>query len=907
MITIYIDNSPYHVKDGQNLLNACLTLGFNIPYFCWHPAMHSVGACRQCAVKQFKDENDTRGKIVMSCMTPVAEGMRVSIDDPEAVGLRSRITEWLMINHPHDCPICDEGGECHLQDMTVMTGHTYRRMRFKKRTHRNQDLGPFINHEMNRCIACYRCVRFYRDYAGGHDLNVFAAHDNVYFGRQEDGSLESEFSGNLVEVCPTGVFTDKTLKRHYARKWDLQTAPSICVHCSLGCNTIPGERYGSLRRILNRFNHQVNGYFLCDRGRFGYEFVNSNNRINTPLLRYGMQGAKPATKLDALKRISEILAVHEHIIGVGSPRASIEANFALRSLVGKDNFYSGMSPREHHLVSLITDILQKGPARSASMHDVEMADAVFIIGEDVTNTAPMLDLALRQASRNKPKERPTAMNVPIWDDSAVRNIIQGDVGPLYLATVSTTKLDALCTRVYRAAPDDIARLGFSVAHELNPQCPAVPGLDADVISLAREIAKALKNAKRPLIISGTSADSEAMIRAAANVAWALCNGGILAELCYAVPECNTIGVGLIGGRNLQEAFHLAHDGHIDTVMVLENDLYRRGDENAVRDFLSRARHVIVIDHVSNATTSLAEVVLPAGTFAESEGTLINNEGRAQRSYQVFTRTGDIQESWKWIHDILDCMGPQGAAITSSETLKTPDAIGCAIADSLPVFKPILDIAPPASFRVHGTKIPRQPHRYSGRTAVTAHIDVHEPKPSDDPDSPLSFSMEGYEGQPPESLISRYWSPGWNSVQALNKFQQEVGGPLRGGDPGKRLIEPSRREPASYYKEVPGTFKRRDGVWTVMPLYHIYGSEELSMLSTDIALRTPKPCVEMNLEDAARLEVADGSTVQLTMNAKKLQLPVRTSAMLPRGIVGIMAGMLGSLMFVSSTNAKIEKI
>ena len=171
---IYVDNQPYEVNPEQNLLQACLSLGFDLPYFCWHPALGSVGACRQCAVKQFKDENDTHGRIVMACMTPAAEGTRISIDDPEAVEFRAGIIEWLMLNHPHDCPVCDEGGECHLQDMTVMTGHDYRRYRFDKRTFRNQYLGPFVNHEMNRCIQCYRCVRFYRDYAGGDDLNAFA-------------------------------------------------------------------------------------------------------------------------------------------------------------------------------------------------------------------------------------------------------------------------------------------------------------------------------------------------------------------------------------------------------------------------------------------------------------------------------------------------------------------------------------------------------------------------------------------------------------------------------------------------------------------------------------------------------------------------------------------------------------
>ena len=334
MPTIYIDNKPYEVKEGPNLLHTCLDLGFDIPYFCWHPAMHSVGACRLCAVKQFRDENDKRGRIIMSCMTPVTEDLRISIDDPEVKAFRAGIIELLMMNHPHDCPVCDEGGECHLQDMTLMTGHVYRRFRFKKRTYRNQDLGPFLNHEMNRCIHCYRCVRFYRDYAGGRDLEAYASHHHVYFGRHEDGVLQNVFSGNLAEICPTGVFTDKTFKRHFTRKWDLQTAPSVCVHCGLGCNIIPGERYGTLRRIRNRYNEEVNGYFLCDRGRFGYEFVNHPGRIREPFMSEkakktaGFTG-NTLTKDAINSYLAHLLHFGGRVIGIGSPRASLEANYAL--------------------------------------------------------------------------------------------------------------------------------------------------------------------------------------------------------------------------------------------------------------------------------------------------------------------------------------------------------------------------------------------------------------------------------------------------------------------------------------------------------------------------------------------------------------------------------------------------
>ncbi len=851
MITIFIDNKPYHVKEGQNLLQACLSLGFDLPYFCWHPALHSVGACRQCAIKLFKDEKDTRGRIVMSCMTPVAEGMRLSIDDPDAKAFRTGVIEWLMLNHPHDCPVCDEGGECHLQDMTVMTGHNYRRTRFKKRTHRNQYLGPFINHEMNRCIQCYRCVRFYRDYAGGRDFDVFACHDSVYFGRHEEGVLESEFSGNLVEVCPTGVFTDKTFKQHYTRKWDLQTAPSVCVHCGIGCNTIAGERYGTLRRILNRYNHEVNGYFLCDRGRFGYEFVNSGKRIRKPLekspspppplkggapssplagedmRRGGQEGLAPVSKESALKHIADVLSKTDKIIGIGSPRASLESNFALRTLVGPDNFYSGMSTKDRCLVSLIIDILQNGPARTPSLHDVEMADAVLVLGEDLTNTAPMLALALRRSVRNQPVESVEKKRIPAWDDNAVRHMVQDEKGPLYIAAAAGTKLDHIAAKTYCSAPDDIARLGFAVAHELDPDAPAVTDIPDKAFALAREIAAALKNAKRPLIVSGAGCLSEAVIQSAANIAWALCASGKPAELCYAIPECNTMGLGLMNGKNLEELFKspLAPKGtRAETVIILENDLYRRADEQTVNEFLGRTKYVIVLDHLINPTSSKGEITLPAGTFAESNGTLVNNEGRAQRFYQVFTPDHDIQESWKWIRDILTQSGRSEAV-----KWKDLDTITAAMAAALPVLKPVQDIAPNADFRISGQKVPRQPHRYSGRTAMLANITVHEPKPPEDPDTPLSFSMEGYGGQPPAPLIPRYWSPGWNSVQALNKFQQEVGGPLKSGDPGKRLIEPKRDDRPKYFSDIPSPRPvKPEGA--SLPGYSIFGSEELSSYS-----------------------------------------------------------------------------
>ncbi|MHB1131841.1 MAG: NADH-quinone oxidoreductase subunit NuoG [Chloroflexota bacterium] len=892
MVTIYVDNQPYEVKDGQNLLQACLSLGFNLPHFCWHPALHSVGACRQCAVKQFRDENDTRGRIVMSCMTPVAEGTRISIDDPEAKAMRASVIEWLMVNHPHDCPVCDEGGECHLQDMTYMTGHAYRRYRFQKRTYRNQNLGPFVAHEMNRCIQCYRCVRFYREYAGGRDLNVFGVHDRVYFGRQADGILESEFSGNLVEVCPTGVFTDKSLSQHYTRKWDLQTAPSVCAHCGLGCNIIPGERYGTLRRVRNRYNGEVNEYFICDRGRYGYEYVNHELRLRAP---------RPAS--DALARAGRLLGAGR-AIALGSPRASLEANFALRRLVGPQRYYRGVLAAEARLADLVVEILRRGPA-AASLADVGLADAVLVLGEDVTNTAPRADLALRQAVRQAPMRLADELKIPRWEDGATRRVIQDSKGPLYIATATATKLDELATATHRAAPDDIARLGQAVAAAVGGEMAMPAGLAAETAQLARAIAAALVGAERPLVLAGTSYGSEAILRAAADVAGALQAAGKQARLFFVVPEVNTLGLALLGGPALEAAREALREGHADTLVVLENDLYRRADADWVDALLRLAPNLIVLDALENATVARAQTVLPVATPFEADGTFVNNEGRAQRAFQVFVPsdaqqgTGarsylevyapgeQVRESWRWLRDLGEAAGR-----TNLAPWQRLDDLLADLAAEFPALAGALEAAPPATFRLAGQKVPRQPQRYSGRTAMFAHKSVHEPKPTDDPDAPLSFSMEGYDLQPPGALVPRFWAPGWNSEQAVNKFQQEIPGPLLGGNPGVRLLRGPEGAAPALFAAAPEAFAPRRERWFAVPLFHIFGSDERSVLSGGVAERTPSPYLALNEADAASLGVEAGAefTVMLGGRARRLRLVVLPE--LPVGVAGLPAGLPG---------------
>ncbi len=488
-------------------------------------------------------------------------------------------------------------------------------------------------------------------------------------------------------------------------------------------------------------------------------------------------------------------------------------------------------------------ILREGPARTPSLQEIEQADAVFVLGEDVTNVAPIMALRLRQSVRQAPMQIAERLHIPEWLDHSVREAVQDAKGPLYIASPYGTKLDDIATGTYRAAPEDLARLGFAVAHAIDASAPEVTGLAPEVERMAAEIASALRNAHAPLVVSGPSCGSQSVLEAAAQVAWALCKAGRPAALSFTTPECNSFGLALMEPRPLSEIFG-ATERAATTLFVLENDLFRRGPASAIASLLEEARHLVVFDHLQNATTEAAELVLPAGTYAESDGTLVNSQGRAQRFFQVFDPSTEVQESWRWVRE--------GALAANAETeqpwhdLDDLDDLTRAMAAEMAPFAKLPQVAPS---RMAGGKIAREPNRYSGRTAMLANITVHEPKPPDDPDSALSFSMESGLGSARPALLPFFWAPGWNSIQATNKFQSEVGGPLRGGDPGVCLIEPNVQADWQYFSSVPAAFAARPGEWLLVPIFHIFESEELSRHAHSLAQLIPPPYVALHPIDA----------------------------------------------------------
>jgi NADH-quinone oxidoreductase subunit G len=477
--------------------------------------------------------------------------------------------------------------------------------------------------------------------------------------------------------------------------------------------------------------------------------------------------------------------------------------------------------------------------------------------------------------------------IPAWDDVILRASVQQQKGPFFVATPDATKLDDLASETCRAAPEDLARLGMAVAHAIDPEAPDVEDLAEPVRALAGRIATSLLEGDRPLVVSGITCGSDALIEAAANVAFAIRKRKPEAKLCFTVPDCNSLGLAYLPDARADADLDAVRSGRADTLVVVENDLYRDFGEAGVDELLRSATRVIAIDSVAHRTTEKADLVLPAATFAESSGTLVNNEGRAQRFYQVFPPSGAIRESWRWLGDLIGRARGNGAPAWADW-----DRIVADLAASVEDLRPIAGIAPPAGYRQTGLRIARQTPRCSGRTAIHAHLSVHEPRPPADGDTPLAYSMEGSALQPPAALVPRYWAPGWNSCQALNKFQIEIGGHLRGGDGGVRLLPPAAPGRDGYYAPDCPPFERRAGQFHIIPAYHIFGSEELSALSPGIAELAPSPYLGLNPREAERLPAAAGQRVTVHLERQVFRLPVLLRPALPDGVATVPAGLRG---------------
>jgi NADH-quinone oxidoreductase subunit G len=594
MPTLTIDNRRIEVPAGTKVIAAAEQLGIRIPRFCYHPALGSVGACRVCAVKVL--EGPVKG-IQMSCMLEARDGMVVSTTDAEAVAFRQSVIEWLMLHHPHDCPVCDEGGHCLLQDMTVSGGHGLRRYRGKKRTHRDQYLGPLVQHEMNRCIQCYRCVRYYREFSGYDDLGVTGIGNRVYYGRFAAGVLESPFAGNLIDICPTGVYTDKP-SRFKGRRWDFERTPSICIHCSLGCAITVSSRYREVVRHEARFNPAVNGHFICDRGRFGYPYASSAARPREATVDGNPVEGKMAVSI-AAERLAAIAGKHQPtaVAVAGSSRCSLET-LAVLARTCRETGWRGPvcfeETRTARTVSAAVGCLTSSLA--VSLQAITAADNVLVAGLDPVHEAPLLALALRQAQRN-------GAHVAVVDPRPVEL-------PLAFAHLP------LATPAIGPWLEQLAGDG--------------PDGDPETAAIARR----LRESARPVIIAGTDLLPAAAVAGAADLAAGLAAAGKTAGLFIPLPGANAFGAALVadGADSLDQVVDGIESGQIKALVLVESDLWQRfPDQTRLERALKQLALLVVLDYTASPTVDAAHVFLPTTTVYETGGVFINNAGRAQRA------------------------------------------------------------------------------------------------------------------------------------------------------------------------------------------------------------------------------------------------------------------------------------
>lgn len=604
MPKILIDGRSIEVAPGTKVIQAAEELGIHIPRLCYHPALGSAGACRLCAVSFL--EGPVKG-LLMSCMVEVKEGMVVSTQHPDALEFRRQVMEWLMMNHPHDCPVCDEGGHCVLQEMTVAGGHSIRRYPGSKRTYKDQYLGPLIQHEMNRCIHCWRCRRFYQDYSGYKDLGVMGLASRTYFGKATQGPLESPFSGNLIDICPTGVFTDKP-SRFKGRRWDYERAPSVCIHCSLGCNTVANARYREVLKIEAGHNPDVNGYFICDRGRYGFDYTNHPGRPRKPLLDGRACSIEEAIG-EAGARLQRLIQENgpESVALVGSPRGSLESLGALR-LFSDTHALEGPTFWMDRESMECARILLGGEARDVifSLSQLEEADCILVVGLDPLQEAPMLALALRQAWRK-------GAWVGLMDPRGVELPF-----PFSSLAVHPREIPGLLESLFPKGGSGLT----------GPQSRG----------FWEEWVGALESRGRPAVVWGRTAGGVASLRRCLDLIRGLRQEKGWGGLFPVLAGANSLGAAALageGGRSWEELLDSAQKGGMRAMILVETDPFFASPKRAqLRQMLNSLELLVVMDYLPSEAVRMAQVVLPCTTIFESPCLFLNQEGRLQEAEAV---------------------------------------------------------------------------------------------------------------------------------------------------------------------------------------------------------------------------------------------------------------------------------
>ncbi len=648
MVEIELDGKKVEVPPGSMVMHAADKAGTYIPHFCYHKKLSIAANCRMCLV-----DVEKAPKPMPACATPVTQGMIVRTKSDKAIKAQQSVMEFLLINHPLDCPICDQGGECQLQDLAVGYGGGASRYEEEKRVVFHKDVGPLISmQEMSRCIHCTRCVRFGQEIAGVMELGMPHRGEHSEIETFVGQSVDSELSGNMIDICPVGALTSKPF-RYQARTWELSRRKSVSPHDSTGANLIVQVKANQVMRVVPLENEAVNECWIADRDRFSYEALNGADRLTQPMLKQGGEW-KTVDWQTALEYVANGLKQVQaeqgaSAIGViASPHSTVEELHLAAALVrglGSQNIDTRLRAADY------THAAPSGAARWLGLPIAELSslDRVLVVGSNLRKDHPLFAQRIRQAARKGAQVSALWSTAQDWA-LPVNNAVQADAGYWTVA---------------------LAGIAAAIAEVNGGAAPA----NVEVTAEARAIASSLLSGERKAVLLGNAAahhEQASSILALAQ--WIGAQTG--ARVGYLTEAANTVGAQLVGA--------LPGEGGLNATQMLTGGLkaafllnVEPGEDTAVCTQGLQQTDMVVTLSPFKANLDISDVLLPIAPFTETSGSFVNAEGRLQSFHAVVKPLGETRPAWKVLRVLANLLGLPGFDAESSQAVLTQALPGVA--------------------------------------------------------------------------------------------------------------------------------------------------------------------------------------------------------------------------------------
>lgn len=661
MLHVEIDGLSVEVEHGSTIIDAADKIGVEIPRFCYHKKLSVAANCRMCLVQVEKFN-----KPLPACATPVSDGMKIFTRSKAAIEAQKSVMEFLLINHPLDCPICDQGGECDLQDLAVAYGSSGSRYTEEKRVVVNKNIGPLVSTDMTRCIQCTRCVRFLKEVGGMMELGMVGRGEHAEITAYVDKSVESELSGNIIDLCPVGALTSKPF-RYSARGWELTHRPSIAPHDALGSHIDLQIKNNRVMRVLPREKESINECWISDRDRFSYEGLNSEDRLTVPMIRHGDDWVETdwKTALEfAANGIKNVIS-HDDGSALGvlvSPNSTMEEGYLAKKITRGLNC-GNIDHRLRRSDFRLDGHFQGTPWMGCNIPDIANMDRVLVIGSNLRNEHPLLSHRLRQAV--KANETEVSLVNSLDDDCQMNVAHKAICSPNDIVNVLAQILKAMSglQRLSLCLPPNLSQLleGVRVWDNSAAMARSLAGL-GDVYDLV---------SPRVGIFLGNMAQQHpryAEIYSLAEAIASLCGAtfGILSE------SANRVGLDLarvlprVDGLNARSMLEQPRKAYLLVNIEPELDCH---NAHLVNQAMGQADCVIALTAYKSESLRQAHVLLPIAPFSETSGSFASMEGRIQSFAAAVKPLGECRPAWKVLRVLANMLGLGGFDFESSEQVK----------------------------------------------------------------------------------------------------------------------------------------------------------------------------------------------------------------------------------------------